>query len=241
MEVKTKAIVLRTVKYGDQSLIVDMLTEKHGRVSFIVRISKTKKGKLRKQFFNPMTVLEIDFDYHQRSRLQHLRDARIAVPLNSIAMNPSKMAITIFLAEFLAYVTRDEQGDSALYVYVETGLRWLDAATEDYANFHIVFMIQLSRFAGFWPNLDDYYHGCVFDMREGRYASSVPLHTDFLDWRESRFANFLVKLDFYTMRHLHLNGAQRNQIADIIIGYYRLHIPLMPELRSLAVLREVFR
>ena len=37
-EVKTRAIVLRTVKYGDNAIIADLLTEAQGRVSFLVRI-----------------------------------------------------------------------------------------------------------------------------------------------------------------------------------------------------------
>ena len=53
MMTNSRAIVLNTLKFGEQQLIVDMLTEELGRVSFICRIPKTQKGKLKKQFFQP--------------------------------------------------------------------------------------------------------------------------------------------------------------------------------------------
>lgn len=52
MEVKTKAIVLRTIRYGDSRMIVDMLTAGVGRVSFACGLSKTNRGKIKKQLFS---------------------------------------------------------------------------------------------------------------------------------------------------------------------------------------------
>ena len=43
MILKSKAIVLRSLKFGDSSLIIDMFTELEGRISFITRIPKTAK------------------------------------------------------------------------------------------------------------------------------------------------------------------------------------------------------
>lgn len=240
MEVKTKAIVLRNVKYGDSSLIVDMLSEAMGRVSFIVRIPKTQKGKLKKQFFQPLTILSIVFDYRQRSSLQHLRDVGIALPYMSVSVDPVKISLAMFLAEFLSYVTRDEQQNEPLYEFIEQSLMWLDAADEGYANFHIVFMLGLSRYIGFWPNLDDYRDGCLFDLREGRFTMTTPLHRDFLQPSEANAFVNLMRLDYSTMRLFRLSRSQRNTITETIIRYYRLHVPDMPELRCLDVLKELF-
>lgn len=73
-EVKTRAIVLRTVKYGDNAIIADLLTEAQGRVSFLVRIPKTARGRVRRQHFLPLTLLSIDYDFRLRSSLQRLRE-----------------------------------------------------------------------------------------------------------------------------------------------------------------------
>ena len=240
METKTKAIVLRRIKYGDSSLIVDMLTEKSGRVSFIVRIPKTQKGKLKKQLFQPLTLLSIVFDNHQRASLQHIRDIAIAYPYTSVTTNPFKASIVMFLAELLTYVTADEQRDERLFTFVEDSLKWLDSCPSDYANFHIVFMMQLSRFIGFWPNIDDYHEGDVFYLREGQFSSLVPIHNDFLSPEDSSLISRLARLNYRTMRLLTVNRKQRDRIIDAIILYYRLHVPGMPELKSLDVLKTLF-
>lgn len=240
MDVKTKAIVLRAVKYGDASLIVDMLTEEMGRVSFIVRIPKTQKGKLKKQLFQPLTILSVVFNYRQNLSLQHIRDIGIAVPFVSIHVEPIKIGIVMFLAEFLTYVTRDEQQNNLLFEYIESSLRWLDDSTENYANFHLVFMLRLSRFIGFWPNLDDYHEGDLFDLREARFTSFTPLHHDFLQSTDAKTLLSLMRMDYGNMRLFKMNREQRNRITDIILQYYRLHVADMPELRCLDVLKELF-
>ena len=240
MEVKTKAIVLKSVKYGDGSLIVDMLTLDRGRVSFIVRIPKTQKGKLKKQFFQPMSVLSLVFDYRQRSSLQHIRDISVSRPFVSIPFDPFKISLAIFLAEFLTYATRDEQQNAPLFEFVENSVRWLDGADSGYTNFHIVFMTRLSQFIGFWPSLDGYGPESWFDLRDGCFTSTAPLHSDVLKSSEARFVPILLRLNYRNMILLRLNREQRNHITDIILYYYRLHVPDMPELRCYDVLKELF-
>ena len=72
MLTKTQAIVLHSLKYGESRLIVDMFTRTFGRQSFIVSIPKTTKGKIKKQFFQPLTLLEIETDIRPKLQLQKL-------------------------------------------------------------------------------------------------------------------------------------------------------------------------
>lgn len=240
MMTKTRAIVLRQLKYGEQSLIVDMLTRDLGRVAFVVRLPKTAHGKIKKQFFQPLTILEIEVDYRERSQLQHLRNVRVATPYYNIGTDAVKLAEVFFLAEFLHYATRDEQQNLPLFSFVETSLQWLDYATDGYANFHLVFMMRLTRFIGFYPNLDDYLPGCCFDLREARFTPLTPIHSDFLKPVEAERIVTLMRMSLDTMRLFRLSRSERNRITDILVHYYRLHVPQMPELRSLPVLQELF-
>ena len=88
MLVRTRAIVLRTIKYGEASFVADLLTEEYGRMSFLLHIPKTGKGKVKKQFFQPLSVLELVIDYRERKNLQHIRDVRMAVQMPGIALHP---------------------------------------------------------------------------------------------------------------------------------------------------------
>lgn len=240
MQTKTKAIVLRTLKYGEQSLIVDMLTEQSGRTAFIVRIPKTQKGGLKKQLFQPLTLLEIVFDNRQSARLLHLREARIAHPFTSIPFDPSKLAVALFLAEFLYYCTRDELRNIPLFQYVENSITWLDASQRSFANFHLVFMMRFTLFTGFYPNLDDFTPGCCFDLRSAGFAAVAPLHPDVLCPDDASRIVTLMRMDYESMHVFRLNRDERNRITETLLAYYRLHIPAMPELHSFAVMRELF-
>lgn len=240
MQMKSRAIVLRVTKYGEQKMIVDMFTEAVGRMSAICRIPKTQKGKLKKQYFQPMSVLEVAFDYRQNLSLQHLLDARIALPFVSIPFHPLKLSITLFLAEFLSYSTRNEQQNVALYQYVENSLAWLDACSTTFSNFHLVFMMRFSRFIGIYPLTDDYHEGDFFDLRAACFTSQLPLHADYLVPADAERIGTLMRMDYETMRLFRMSHHDRNRIVDVLITYYRLHVPNFPELRSLSVMKELW-
>lgn len=240
MLVKTEAIVLHSFKFGESRLIVEMFTREVGRLSFAIPIPKTSKGKLKKQYFQPMTLLEIECDVRQRTQLQKLKDARILTAYTSIPFSPEKLAITLFTAEFLYHALRSEQQDHLLFAYIFNSMQWLDAAPTGYANFHLTFLMHMSRFLGFYPNLDDYTEGCIFNLRTATFSQQVPTYRDFLQPDEARMIQLLMRMDFPTMHLFRLSHQERNRIVDVLLQYYRLHIPQFPELKSLSVLQELW-
>lgn len=240
MEVKTKAIVLRTVKYGESRIIVDLLTREAGRVSMVCQLTKSGKGKIKKQLLQPMTMLDVAFDYRKNISLQHFQDLRIGQVYRSLLFDPYKLSITLFLAEFLIYATRDETDNRQLYDFIETSLLWLDNADGGFANFHLVFMLRISLFIGFYPNLDDYHEGCWFDLREGCFTPLRPTHNDCLKPDEAARMRTIMRMSLDNMHLFRMSRVERNRCAEIILYYYRLHQTDFPELRSLDVLRELF-
>ncbi len=240
MLVKTEAIVLHAIKYGDTRLIVDVFSRESGRLSLITSLPKTQKSRLKKQYFQPMTVLEISYEQRQRVQLQQLKDARLLTAWSTIPFSAEKLALSLFVAEFLYHALRSEQQDELLFAYIYDSMRWLDAADQGYASFHLTFLMRLSRFLGFFPNLDDYAEGCVFDLRAGTFINYIPLHHDFLTAEESRLIHLLMRMDYPTMHLYRLSHHDRNRIVEVLLQYYRLHIPQFPELKSLQVLRELW-
>lgn len=239
-EIKTRAIVLRTVRYGESQVIVDMLTAAVGRVSFICHFSKTSKGKIRKQFFQPLTILDVVFDLRPTESLQHFRDLRVAQPFVSIPFDPVKLSLCLFVAEFLSFASKGEREGGRLEEFVEKSLEWLDSAAEGFANFHLVFMMRITLFVGFHPNLDNYSPGAWFDLREGTFTMLRPLHTDRVEPKDASAMRNLMRMTFDNMRLFRMSREERNLCTDVILSYYRLHVPGFPEMRSLDVLRELF-
>ena len=241
MLTKTQAIVLHSIKYGETRLIVDMFTRNFGRQSFIVSIPKTPKGKIKKQFFQPLTLLEIETDIRQNLQLQKLGDVRLATPFTSIPFEPDKLAISLFVAEFLYYALRSEQRNELLYDYLENSIMWLDGQQNSFANFHLVFLLRLTRFLGFYPNLDDYEDGDYFDLRESEFMRNPPVHKDFLHPEEAKKVQLMMRMDFPTMHLFRMSHEERNRLLEVALKYYRLHLPDFPEMKSIEVLQALYQ
>ena len=241
MLTKTQAIVLHAIKYGETRLIVDMFTKVFGRQAFIVSIPKTPKGKVKKQFFQPLTILEIETDIRPRQQLQKLHDVRLAAPFASIPFEPDKLAISLFVAEFLYYALRSEQRNELLYEYLENSIVWLDGQQSSFANFHLVFLLRLTRFLGFYPNLDDYKDGDYFDLRESVFMPMPPVHRDFLHPEEAQKVQLMMRMDCPTMHLFRMSHQERNRLLEVSLKYYRLHLPDFPEMKSIEVLQALYQ
>lgn len=120
-------------------------------------------------------------------------------------------------------------------------LQWLDGCEGQFANFHLVFMMRLSRFIGFFPYVEDYHEGDLFDLRTANFTSQTPAHGDFLSPADAAHINTLLRMKYASMHLFHMNHDDRNRIVDVIIRFYRLHVPAFPELRSLEVMKELWR
>ena len=241
MLTKTQAIVLHAIKYGETRLIVDMFTRAHGRLSFIVSLPKSPKSKVKKQYFQPLTMLEIEADVRPKVQLQKVRDMRLAGPFSSIPFDPHKLSISLFVAEFLYHALRGEQQNVPLFDYVASSILWLDAQQAGFANFHLVFLMRMSRFLGFYPNLDNYASGDYFDLRESMFLPSPPAHREFLQPQEAEKVQLMMRMDYSTMHLFQMSHADRNRLLEVALVYYRLHLPDFPELKSVSVLQELYK
>ena len=240
MQTKTRAIVLHCLKYGESQYIVDMFTEAMGRVAFIQTVRPTGRGKIRKQLFQPLSILDIEYDHRQRVSLQRLKEARLLVPYASIPFDAYKLSLTIFVSEFLLHVTRNETQNAPLFDYVVASLMWLDGCCRGFANFHLVFMLRLSLFVGFYPNLEAEDGERWFDLRAACFVPGRPPHPDFLVPDDAARLRLLMRMTFDNMHLFAMSRVERNRCVDLILKYYALHMPDFPEMRSLDVMKSLF-
>ncbi len=241
MLVQSKGIVLHTIKYNDETLIVAVMTESYGVVSFSVRVSRSPRAAVRHTLFRPLALLDLVWNHKASGGLQRVTAVQASVPLLSVPYEPHKTVIALFLAEFLHHAVRTEAESAPLFAYVYQSILWLDACPEGgYANFHLVFLLRLARFLGFEPNLEEARPGAYFDMQAARFTSLRPLHPHFLFPEDAARLPLLMRMNFGTMRLFRFSGSERSRLLEHINTYYRLHLPSFPELKSLAVLKEFF-
>ena len=239
MIIDDEILIFHALRYSDDQLIVEGLARNYGRVSFMVRISHAPRAKVRHVIFQPMAVLEVQWEENPRAKLMRPIAARVSQPWSSLHTSPIKAAITLFLAEFLLQVCRNEQSGELFFDYLLHSLTWLDTAEEGFANFHLLFLMRLAQFLGIAPNTSD--TGLpFFDLLAAEFVSRAPAHAYYIYGDEARAFEQLLRMNFSTMHLFQLTRTQRNRILELILTYYRLHIPSLPELKSWEVLREIF-
>lgn len=236
---KTRGIVLHSIRYNDNSLIVDILTESRGAIPFLVKIPKTHKASVKTQLLRPLTLLDIDMDYRPQQNMQRIRDMRVYEPYQSMPYEPLKSMVALFLGEILYYALRNEDRNERLFNFLLYSLRWFDIAENDYVNFHLAFLIKMTRYLGFWPNCEDRGKMSYFDLLDANFCMHHPLHNHCLRDEDAAWVPKFLRMNYATMRRFKMSRQQRNYALDILCQYYRLHIPDFPEIKSLDVLKEV--
>lgn len=254
MQETLRGIVLRTVKYGDTSMVVDLFTESHGRQSFMASIVRAKRSVRSKSFWHPLSMVEFSAEMRPVGGLPRPSDVRTYYNYIDIPFSPVKSTLALFLAEFLSAALREEKENIPLYRYIESSLQWLDMVDKPIAtaNFHLAFLMHLSRFIGIYPNLEwatdnknRPAHGLVnyqlyFDLLAGSYCDRQPPHAHFLRPQEAQALPVLFRMDYPTLHLFRLSRQERMCILQVLNEYYRLHVPNFPELKSLEVLQEFY-
>ena len=233
-------IVIRAFMFSDTKMMIDALSREEGRLSCVCTVGKSARGRSRRQIFRPLSMLELTLERKAVGRLATVKDAHIATPFTSIPFDPYKLTISMFLAEFLGNATKSEQSSPYLYDYIRDSILWLDGAGTGFPNFHLVFMMRLSKFIGFFPNVESFSEGSLFDMHGGCFVSHAPQQPGYLDAAETAKMHLLMRMNYSTMHLFRMSHTERNRCLDVILEYYSLHVPDFKEMKSLAVLRELF-
>jgi DNA repair protein RecO (recombination protein O) len=220
----TRGIVFHTVPYSDTRVIAKIYTRDFGLLSFIVSVSRSKSGKIKSPLLQPLTQVDLRIEKKEKSNLHSLRDITLAVPYAHLHSDIVKTTIALFTAEVLYKTVREEERNEAMFSYIANALLVLDVAHDGVANFHLVFMMHLARFLGFYPLENEAGPDSVFDLTNGMFVATTPGHFNFLDPVESRLFEEIFHSDFEHMQALELNGEKRRVALSAILRYYEAHV-----------------
>lgn len=237
---KFKGIVLRTLKYSDNLMIADIFTESRGRVSFLLPVTRSRNSKVKSVLFQPLSILHFQANYKHGGAMSRLSEAVPACMYRTIQCDPCKSAIALYIAEFLTRALHEESDNAAVFEFIEESLMWLDEAEERYANFHLLFLMRLTRYLGISPNLEADHRAHYFDLEAGCFVGVQPMHPNFLTATQAADFFSLMAHDYDGVSQVSMNRNLRNEYLSVIQNYYRLHIPDFPELKSAEVLKELF-
>ena len=215
MTVNTELIVLHTTKFGENSIVVHTLSREYGRRSFLVRGA----GKRLMSLFLPLNILEADVQESTKSTLFTARNITARHPLLGIRSDVFKNSMTMFMSEVLYRVIKEGAAEQGLYEWCERNILLLDAVQNDFSNFHLRFLLELTVALGFSPESRDL---------QPFVGDHYPMVERFM---QTSFAESML---------IPLNGTVRNEIAEEILRYIEFHTESSVNINSLKVLRDLF-
>ena len=166
----TEGIIIHTIKHTDSGIVAHIITRDKGRLSFIAKGINNKKGNTRRMFFQTGQIVNIEYYYKNHKELQFIKELTPSVIYNSIPYDIKKNTVTLFLCEVLYKSVRTSEEDIQLYLYIKDTFLFLDNETSPNPNFHIAFLIGLSRYLGIVPRIPDLMVGNeYFDMQSGEF------------------------------------------------------------------------
>jgi DNA repair protein RecO (recombination protein O) len=240
MIVKTRAILLHSLRYSDNSNIVHFYTRDYGKVSMIVKGISTKKKTTRNIYLQPFYIFNLEFYMRESREMQTLKEMSLLYTPSEIPVNIFKSTIALFLSEVTHSVIREEEVNYALYDFLESSIIALDSMTESVENFHLWFLVKFAALAGIGPtpaNTSEEW----FDLMNGIFVMQKPLHEFIIEPPlASKFNSFLIS-DLPEVGIIKFRTNERTELLGLLIKYYSLHFPGMRKIRSLDILNDVFR
>lgn len=238
----SKGIVLHHFKYAEKSVIAKIYTEKHGLQSYIINGVRNKKTKNKATFLQPLSLVEVNAFKKENKGLQQIKNIKLADPFQQIPFYIYKTSIAFFIAEVLYKVIKEEERNTSLFQFLYNSIQILDLQNENYINFHLVFLAQLTKYIGFYPqNVQSELaeNTIYFDLQEGIFLTSLPYHQFFLEPSLSKEVRNIFGTNFEDMNKLNIKNNDRKLILNSFLNYYSLHLSNFNTLKSKEILEEI--
>ena len=241
MFITIHCIALHTVKHNDKSNILSVFSLEQGRMALLLPAGTSKEAVRRRALTMPLSIFECVADIRPGREISSIRDVKPLIVATTIHSHPIKITVAIFIAELLGVVLREVQADRPLYIYIQDAIAHLDNADDTAtANFPIAFLYKLGRFLGIEPDISTYAPRRVFDLIDGRFRDTPPLHRRYIEAEEAAAIAMLSRMTWDNLGHFKYNRHQRRRILAAIIEYYALHYASLSSLNSINVLQSLF-
>ena len=242
----TRGIVLHQISYGETSVITKVYTELFGLQTYIINGVRTRKAKIKTNILQPLSLLDMEVYNRDNRSLQRVKDASAVNPSSPIGLDMVKGSLAIFVAEVLFRSIREEEPNQELFDFLIDFIENLEMEEGSVANHHLIFMLQLTSYLGFYPSAQgavpmESGSTCFFDKREGVFCKEVPPHGDWMDEKTSGLLQRIMQADSSNISDIKISSAQRNDMINHLIAYYNLHLDTRIDIKSHKVLQTVMQ
>lgn len=224
---KTKGIVINFIPYRETSIIAKVYTEEFGIQTYIENGVRSSRGKNRMALFQPATLLDLVVYMNPKKEIQRISEIKCFHPYETLPYDIHKSSIAIFMVEILHKTLQEESENKPLFNFLSQSLIDLDGVNTGYENTHLQFLLSYSFYLGFAPQT-------AKEVESQFKTHGIPT---MLSNEAKNSVNQLITGSSYN--DLRINRGLRNELLNILLSFYRLHIENLSEIKSLTVLREV--
>ena len=239
MLLQTRALILRSVKYGDSSLILEMYTEGRGIRKYIVSGVRKARSRTPASLVQPMNLVDLIGYEREGKELNRLKEVRPAHVYTRIPFDVYRGTIGLFMLEVTRNAIRETEENPPLFRFLFEAFRLLDTTEGPVAHFHHHFLLELTAHLGMLPAGTYSDATPLFDLREGSFVADHPGHPEYLDERQAELMFELLHARHDELANVVSTRRERTQLLGELVRYYRHHIEGMREINSLQVLRDV--
>ena len=239
----TKGIVLRTVKYGDTSIITTVYTELFGIQSYIVKgvrqSSKTSAGKA--SFFQPSAMLDMEVYHNEQKQLQFIKEYQWSYLYEKVLFDVVRNTVAMYVIELLQHSLKQPEANPELFYLIEDTLKQLDKGNDTLTgNLPLYFTLHLGSELGFQLHGSYTEQTPILDLQEGMFTKEKPTHPYYLDNNLAKITSQLAGLQFYNdLENIQLNRSIRRELLQAYQTYLSLHIADFGEMKSFEILHEI--
>ena len=239
----TKGIILRTVKYGETSIITTVYTELFGVQTYIVKgvrqSSKTSQGKA--SYFQPAAILDMEVHHNSLKQMQFIREYQWSHIYERVLFDVVRNAVALYVIELLQHSLKQPEANPELFYLIEDTLKEIDKGNGTFvANLPLYFILHLASELGF--QVQGKYSAAtpVLDLKEGFYIKEIPLHPYYLIDSDAKITSRIINIKKYQeLEGIFIDKVKRRQLLEAYQQYMKLHIADFGEIRSLSILQEI--
>lgn len=236
---KTKGFVLRSIKYGDSSAIMQVYTEDFAVSSILIKGFFSSKNKKLRTLQFPFTEVEFTISPKQKSDLKIPSNLQISQAFYEMHQHPIKSIMLQFIAEVLYESLKEDEKNADLYSFLNEQIQVFNKKKEHFAEFHLNLMMSLTSYFGFFPNRENF-DLPYFDLMEGRFTPQNNSQYLLSDVESSAWKK-LMQISFSENSENQFNKEIRLRLNEILLTYFTLHLDGFREPKSLMILKEILK
>lgn len=239
---KTRGVVLRSIKYGDTSLITTIFTELYGVQSYMVQgIRSAKSKQQRAGLLQPASLLDLVVYHKPQSSLQRIKEFQLAHIYITIQEEIVKNSIALFSVEVLLRLLPEHAPMPEAFDFIYGLFRKLDEwKTQEVANFPVYFVIQISHLLGYEINGAYTESTPYLNLQEGAFTNSASHMVPFLNDEDAKALSEMLRVkETEELKNINLDSETRFRLLDWYLEFLHSHTQHMGNIRSLPVLRTI--